>query len=72
MHSMDIKINTDVDYLCTFLMIATVISFFPRHNPMIDLRERDLYVCDVGVCDISGSYSDYVEDSFFLVHYDSM
>ena len=69
---MNIKINTDVDYLCTFLMIATVISYFPQHNSMIGLHERDLYVCDVGVGDISGSYSDCVEDSFFSERYDSM
>ena len=39
---------------------------------MIGLHERDLYVCDVGVCDISGSYSGCVEDSFFWERYDSL
>jgi len=72
MHGMNIKINADVDYLCTFPVTATVISCFRRHNSMIDLHERNLYVRDVGVCDISGSYSDCVEDSFFRERYDSM
>ena len=45
MYGMNIKINTDIDYLCTSPMIATVISHFPQHNSMIGLHERDLCVC---------------------------
>jgi hypothetical protein len=66
MHGINININTDADDLCTFLMTATVITHFPQHNSMIGLHERDLYMCDVGVCDISSSYSDSVEDSSVL------
>ena len=53
-------------------MIATVISYFPQRNSMIGLYERQLYVCNVGVCNISGSYSGGVEDLNLLARYDSM
>jgi hypothetical protein len=69
MHGTNININTNTDYLCTFPKIATVISCFPQHNSMIGLHARDLYVCDVGVWNISGSYSDCVENSFFWERY---